>query len=132
MDSNTPKIKAIDERIVWLEFRDKFVDAHSRLECFYCLKILVSDTPLYVKKPKDRLYRRRKVSKKIMATVDHVQPLSKGGARYELANLVICCDSCNGSKGDLTLNEWVTNNPVIARQIQKLKEVCISKKIDIA
>jgi len=34
------------------------------------------------------------------ATVDHVVPLSKGGARLDPANLVACCLKCNSSKKD--------------------------------
>ncbi len=37
--------------------------------------------------------------------VDHVVPLSRGGA-HELANLVGACASCNSSKGAKLLSEW--------------------------
>lgn len=39
-------------------------------------------------------------------TVDHVQPLSRGGADHPL-NLVLCCEYCNTWKHYLTLAEWL-------------------------
>lgn len=38
---------------------------------------------------------------------DHVTPISRGG-RNDMGNIVPCCRSCNGDKGDLTLAEWAT------------------------
>lgn len=32
-------------------------------------------------------------------TVDHITPRSRGGARYNPANLVACCRSCNSRRG---------------------------------
>lgn len=34
-------------------------------------------------------------------TLDHVVPLSRGGT-HELTNLVVCCRSCNSTKGNRT------------------------------
>lgn len=39
------------------------------------------------------------------STVDHVRPLSRGGAEHP-ANLVPACQSCNSSKGSRLLTEW--------------------------
>jgi 5-methylcytosine-specific restriction endonuclease McrA len=38
-------------------------------------------------------------------TVDHIQPVSRGGTDDE-ANLVAACGMCNVSKGPLTPTEW--------------------------
>ena len=35
-----------------------------------------------------------------LATVDHVMPLSKGGAEFDEANCVVACYRCNQKKGD--------------------------------
>jgi hypothetical protein len=40
------------------------------------------------------------------AVVDHVRPLSRGGAEHE-SNLVPACRSCNSSKGRRLLIEWL-------------------------
>lgn len=37
--------------------------------------------------------------------LDHVQPLSRGGAN-SLDNLAVSCARCNMSKGSMTLEEW--------------------------
>jgi len=36
---------------------------------------------------------------------DHVVPKSRGG-KSEVANLAVCCKSCNSSKKDRLLSEW--------------------------
>lgn len=52
--------------------------------CFYC------DTPLYGKK----------------MHIDHIEPLSRGGA-HAIENLCAACPSCNLSKKDKTFEEWM-------------------------
>lgn len=41
-------------------------------------------------------------------TLDHIQPRAAGGSD-EPRNLIPACQSCNGSKGAKSLNEWATN-----------------------
>ena len=36
----------------------------------------------------------------VMITVDHIIPLSKGGAREDLDNMQVMCQFCNSKKGD--------------------------------
>jgi 5-methylcytosine-specific restriction endonuclease McrA len=38
--------------------------------------------------------------------LDHIHPRSKGGA-HSLDNVLVCCKSCNSSKGDKLHAEWV-------------------------
>jgi len=42
----------------------------------------------------------QKIMSKAEATVDHIVPLSRGGARLDPNNLVACCLSCNSRKKD--------------------------------
>lgn len=44
---------------------------------------------------------------RVANTIDHVIPLARGGTNYE-GNLVPCCKSCNSSKQDLLVIEFVT------------------------
>lgn len=42
---------------------------------------------------------------KLMATRDHIVPLSRGGTD-EISNIVPACKSCNGSKSNKLISEW--------------------------
>lgn len=53
-------------------------------------------------------------------TADHVIPHSKGGTRA-LTNLVAACPTCNTSKGDRTLTEWIATGLAPARAFELLK-----------
>lgn len=39
-------------------------------------------------------------------TVDHVVPISKGGTN-SIENLIPCCGSCNSSKGNKSMEDWI-------------------------
>lgn len=41
----------------------------------------------------------------VKLTVDHIIPLSRGGAN-DITNIALVCRICNSSKGDLTPSEW--------------------------
>ena len=80
------------EMKTWLGFRESYLDQALEefgfLECAYCgRKDLVKDYES-VRQPAN------------LATIDHVQPLSKGGSRYDPENLVIACYRCNQHKGN--------------------------------
>ncbi len=44
--------------------------------------------------------------KKNSRTIDHITPISKGGQTH-MKNLVPCCHSCNASKNDTNIKEWL-------------------------
>lgn len=73
----------------WFEFRLQFLNSHD-LVCHYCgktgLKIEVDIT--------------KKSELKFLATIDHVVPISKGGAQFDPDNYVVACFNCNQKKGD--------------------------------
>jgi hypothetical protein len=79
---------------VWLDFREKYLgeimERDGILRCGYCNKgHLVIDT-------KD---------KSVLATIDHIHPLSKGGMEFEYSNLVVACYSCNHNKNDTLVED---------------------------
>lgn len=45
------------------------------------------------------------------ATLDHIVPISRGGARNALENLVLACRDCNVAKDDRTPTEWKPGHP---------------------
>ena len=47
--------------------------------------------------------------------VEHVRPISKGGA-HALANIVPACKSCNFSKRDHEVSDWYSRQPFFSRQ----------------
>lgn len=40
------------------------------------------------------------------ASIDHLVPMSKGGKRYDVNNVVVSCFECNNTKGNLSLAEF--------------------------
>lgn len=77
----------------WFEFREKYLSSR-QLVCSFCgkngLKKEISSL--------DEL--------PFLATIDHVVPLSKGGAMYDENNLKVACHSCNNGKGSMSLDEY--------------------------
>jgi 5-methylcytosine-specific restriction endonuclease McrA len=94
------------ERIEWMQFRDKWM-MDKKLICEYCGKQLQSDAPHNPQKPKDHIFKRKQdIHVDLIATVDHISPVSKGGERFDPTNLVVCCRKCNSDKKDLTVAQW--------------------------
>ena len=87
-----PELHALSQRTRWTRTQDKRYVVTSRdirrlrlrqgNACFYC-NTSFRDTP----------------------TMDHVIPLSRGGAT-SIGNLVLCCRSCNSKKGAKTIMEF--------------------------
>ena len=46
------------------------------------------------------------VSQRKKATLDHIVPVSKGGARFDTNNVVVCCGFCNCKKGTMSAEEF--------------------------
>ena len=85
---------------MWLTFRNKLIKKirkknKGKLVCAYCGKEHLNAN-----------HGSRTAVKGYKATLDHVIPLAKGGAKYDPRNLVVACDTCNGSKADLSLEEF--------------------------
>lgn len=68
------------------------------LKCSYC--------------PKENLvieYEGMTVHKSVLATIDHVVPISKGGGVFDEENIVVSCSTCNNSKGSKDLEVFLKN-----------------------
>lgn len=73
------------------------------------------------------------------AAIDHVRPLSRGGAEHE-SNLVPACGYCNSSKRDKLLTEWrpgrvaraVTCSPIVAAEWRRLTELAAAAVATVA
>ncbi|WP_369147096.1 HNH endonuclease [Streptomyces sp. R44] len=49
----------------------------------------------------------RPFGEKVVAEVDHIRPLAKGG-RDEWVNFNPACRECNRGKGDLDVDDWIS------------------------
>lgn len=82
----------------WLRYRKWFLREYCRnhdgIKCEYCGK----DSLKMFSRSNDNL-----------ATLDHVIPLSKGGARFSSANIVVACYACNSRKKDNDVDEFKKN-----------------------
>jgi len=94
----------------WLNFRHDFLNKELKekgeLKCAYCPRndLVIGSLEHYNKN--------NHITN--LATVDHVQPLSKGGKRYDVGNLVVACRSCNAAKGNSEPDKFeIINNQKI-------------------
>lgn len=71
-------------------------------KCFYCGKKLIPDGEY--KKYTTQIYQGGEILYTPIdgydfPTIDHVQPLSRGGSN-DISNAVLCCPTCNHKKGN--------------------------------
>lgn len=98
--SNT---KSYAYRMKWIQFSRDFLTRHlnkwGNLYCTYCgkgdLRIELTTSEKKVRK-RDR---KNVIPSHEKATIDHIDPKSKGGAIEDPKNITICCEKCNGKKG---------------------------------
>ncbi|MGX8701387.1 HNH endonuclease [Caproiciproducens sp.] len=69
------------------------------------LEYLIAKKKIIKSNPHVCHYCKRNLSKNEI-TIDHLVPLSRGGASVE-SNLVICCPECNHEKNDMTEQEYI-------------------------
>jgi 5-methylcytosine-specific restriction endonuclease McrA len=80
-------------------FLTRWKEKHGTIKCTYCPK-----TDLVIE------YEGMSVPKGVLATIDHVHPISRGGGVFDLKNVVPCCSSCNQKKGNKLLHEFQKTN----------------------
>lgn len=76
-----------------IKFFEKIIESEGSVTCHYCTKknLIVDGND-----PRVSGWRGRKM----LATIDHITPLSKGGEVYDESNLVPACYPCNVKKGN--------------------------------
>jgi len=78
------------------DFLTKKKEECDRLTCVYC-----NATDLIIE------LEGMKVKSNVIATIDHVVPISKGGAIYDVKNLVVACGDCNHKKSNKDLETFL-------------------------
>lgn len=84
------------------------------LKCEYCRKgPLVIYDPFTKKVNTSYSNKFQNINKEMFnksdgATCDHKQPISKGGSKFDITNLAVCCHRCNQSKSDMSYDEWLS------------------------
>jgi 5-methylcytosine-specific restriction endonuclease McrA len=48
-----------------------------------------------------------RVKKNVMATIDHIDAISNGGAVFDVKNVTCACGKCNNDKGSSELVDWI-------------------------
>ena len=51
-----------------------------------------------------------RVNKNVMATIDHIDAISNGGAVFDVKNVTCACGKCNNDKGSMDLVTWIIGN----------------------
>tara|TARA_R110000824_G_scaffold334168_4_gene520721 strand:+ start:452 stop:826 length:375 start_codon:yes stop_codon:yes gene_type:complete len=89
----------------WFKFKKKLLDQclednNGKLVCAYCGRDdLIEEIPK-IKQPAN------------LATIDHIIPLSRGGAKMDKSNCVISCHRCNYRKSDIEVESFKKGNLV--------------------
>jgi len=53
--------------------------------------------------------------------IDHILPQSRGGSD-RIANLVICCHTCNQAKGNQSLEDFLSDRPEVLARVQESRK----------
>ncbi len=79
-------------------FLHKVLKETGCLDCSYCRRknLIIEERGMVVK---DHL----------KATIDHVQPISKGGGLLDEQNIIVACGLCNRRKGSMSLGEFLVS-----------------------
>lgn len=89
--------------IVYFRFRKKFLKKQLKekgcLECTYCHRkdLIIGHTDLEHSNLNNKITN--------LATIDHIHPVSRGGALYDPKNCTVACKTCNKKKGNKLLIE---------------------------
>lgn len=87
--------------VKWYNFRQAFLKdvlkKFNQLSCAYCPR-----TDLVIGKT-DENPNINNNSLPNLATIDHIYPLSLGGAKYDVNNCTVACRRCNGTKGSTVI-----------------------------
>ena len=88
----------------WLEFREIYLKKKLQLDgdlvCAYCGK---PHLEIGGRTPQDLIKNNKNPN---LATIDHIQPLSDGGERYNEKNLTVACKKCNKDKGSKSVDDF--------------------------
>lgn len=98
------------------EFLKSELKKHGVLTCHYCSKsnLIIEDENM-------------RVPNNIKATIDHVIPISKGGAVLDVKNVVVACHKCNCKKGNMSLDEFLARRRgVISKSKRGRKKIKVS------
>lgn len=102
------RLRNKDKTTQWKEnpyFRKNFLAAffkrYGQIYCEYCGKhpLLVDGRELEKNKGN--------ILKEWLATLDHIVPLSRGGAEFDPANIKVSCPRCNRDKDNKSVKEFL-------------------------
>jgi len=119
LDPKTYNLYSFEE---WIELHNKKNPEHTvRTEKLWILipDIIVLNSEAKGRRKRSKILSKRKVYERdhhtcgycltrlssTNRTIDHIIPISRGGAKFDYKNVVSCCSECNGKKGNKLLNE---------------------------
>lgn len=110
------KYREISKRIEFSRnYLTNVLQREGSLKCSYCHKDNLTIELQGMKVPRHKI-----------ATIDHVVPISKGGAIYDVDNIVVACGVCNGRKSNMSVEKFKrkyfpSENDVVNNTKRKLR-----------
>ena len=99
-DNDETNVKSFAGKMRKIQFSRSFLKGKlkkdGKLTCCYCKK-----SNLRIE------FNGMKVPHNMMATIDHIIPISKGGGVFDESNVCVCCSKCNSKKGDMGVEEFL-------------------------
>lgn len=101
--------KKLDISINNINYLKSKLKEKGELRCEYCNfgPLIIYDTFFDREENENQFIKHTHFRSKDGATCDHKNPIFKGGDKFSIDNLAVCCSKCNTKKGSMEYEKWI-------------------------